>query len=269
MTMMMTLSGQRSIQQECQAGKKTGACRGLPLGHKGPPTKPRKPFERPLAQRVISGWRETHVCQPSEGKRINCSPSTAKCVCELQSVPFQPRLSQPRLSRKRRDAPLDKVLPTLQLFPPEVLTSSTSHNIALRGLETQSDCHPHHHQPRHSHDENNDWPRRHHSLTPLRLVTVAVYSTSPPPILLPRISCCHSIYSAEVSAHAHLSTCPPRYSLRRHLSWASSLLAPTSHASSAVNPLPFGVRFDPIVASGIVIDSVDPEPFFWFFSLVS
>ena len=208
------------------SGKKHGCVQGPASWPQGPPTKPRKPFERPLAQRVISGGN-THVCQPSEGKRVNCSPCTATCVCELQSVPFQPRMSQPRLSRKRRDAPLDKARPTLQLFPPEVLTSSTSHNIALRGLETQSDCHPHHHQPRHSHDENNDWPRRHHSLTPfvwslllciprLRLLFFSPESRAVTPSIRqksPRMLTCPLAHHATLCA----DICPgPRLSSLRH-----------------------------------------------------
>ena len=76
--MMMTLSGQRSIQHASQAGEeapvRTGPARvkdaGSASGTFGPLTRPRKPFECPLAQRVISGGK-THVCQLRERK--NCS----------------------------------------------------------------------------------------------------------------------------------------------------------------------------------------------------
>ena len=56
---------------------------GPPCGPSGPFSKSRKLFECTLAQRVISG--ETHVCQPSEGRR-KIARSVLTCPGSIGSV---------------------------------------------------------------------------------------------------------------------------------------------------------------------------------------
>ena len=51
-----------------RAGPARAKDAGPASGRPRPLTRPRKPFACPLGQRVIASG-ETHVCQPSEGKR--------------------------------------------------------------------------------------------------------------------------------------------------------------------------------------------------------